>query len=55
MAVPLSRYRFTVAEYETMGKAGILREDARVELLDGEIVEMSPIGPLHVFSVALLA
>lgn len=55
MAVPLSRHRFTVAEYETMGEVGILGEDARVELIDGEIVEMSPIGPLHVFSVALLA
>jgi hypothetical protein len=29
MAVPLSRYRFTVAEYEAMGKVGILGEDAR--------------------------
>ncbi len=55
MAIALPRHRFTVAEYETMAKVGILREDARVELIDGEIVEMSPIGPLHVFSVALLA
>lgn len=43
----LVRHRFTVDEYERMGEAGILSEDDRVELLDGEIVEMTPIGPLH--------
>jgi Uma2 family endonuclease len=47
MALPLPRYRFTVEEYERLGEAGILAEDARVELLDGEIVEMTPIGPFH--------
>jgi Uma2 family endonuclease len=55
MAVQLSRHRFTVADYETMGKIGILPQDARLELIDGEIVEMSPIGPLHVWAVTLLA
>ena len=55
MAVPLSRYRFTVGQYESMWKAGILRKDARVELLDGEIVELGPFGPLHVGAVMLLA
>ncbi len=55
MAVPLSRYCFTVDEYETMWKVGILPEDARVELIDGEIVELSLIGPLHVWAVTLLA
>jgi hypothetical protein len=55
MAVPLSRHRFTVAEYETMGKVGILGEDAWVELVDGEILELSPSGPLHVWAVTLLA
>ena len=45
--VDLVRRRFTVAEYERMGEAGILGQDDRVELLDGEIVQKTPIGPLH--------
>ncbi len=47
MAVDLKRRRFNVDEYEQMGRAGILGEDDRVELLDGEIVEMTPIGLRH--------
>ncbi len=37
------RYRFTIHEYELLGERGILGEDSRVELIDGEIVQMSPI------------
>jgi Uma2 family endonuclease len=54
MTAALPRYRFTVAEYELMGQAGILTEDDRVELIDGEIIVMSPIGPRHALCVALL-
>jgi Uma2 family endonuclease len=39
--------RFTIEEYYRLVEAGILEEDARVELLDGQIIPMSPIGPRH--------
>ena len=47
MAVEVSRRRFTADEYQAMGRAGILREDDRVELIDGEVLAMSPVGPSH--------
>ena len=47
MSVAVSRRLFTVDQYHEMACAGILSEDDRVELLDGEIVEMSPIGSRH--------
>ena len=43
----LPRRAFTVAELEEMTKAGILREDERIELIGGEIVPMSPKGNHH--------
>ena len=46
--VQLPLRRFTVAEYYAMAEAGILTEDDRVELIDGVIVEMAPVGSRHV-------
>lgn len=54
MTLELTRRRFSVDEYERMGEAGILGEDDRVELLDGEIVEMTPIGARHAATVKRL-
>jgi Uma2 family endonuclease len=52
-AEPLRR-RFTVEEFQRMGEAGIFAPDERVELIDGEIIQMTPIGPHHVRCVFAL-
>ena len=52
MAVTVKRRRFTLDEYHRMGEAGILHEDSRVELIEGEIIEMAPIGSRHAATVA---
>jgi Uma2 family endonuclease len=51
MSVQVARRIFTVDEYHRMGEAGIFSEDDRVELVEGEIVMMSPIGSYHAASV----
>jgi Uma2 family endonuclease len=43
----VERRPLTVAEYHRMGEAGILTEDDRIELIEGELVAMSPIGSDH--------
>jgi Uma2 family endonuclease len=47
-------YQWTVEEYEQLGRAGIFDENDRVELLNGEIILMSPIGYRHATAVRLL-
>ncbi|MCB0522110.1 MAG: Uma2 family endonuclease [Lewinellaceae bacterium] len=47
MSVQISKRLLTVSEYHKMAEAGILNEDDRVELIHGEIIEMSPIGSRH--------
>jgi Uma2 family endonuclease len=47
MAVEILKRRFTADDYQRMGQTGILSEDDRVELIDGEVVAMTPIGPRH--------
>ncbi len=54
MSVQVSRRRFTVDEYHRMLEAGILGEDDRVELINGEVVEMAPIGSRHAACVKRL-
>src|SRR5438046_2199337 len=41
-------YQFSREEYHKLGEAGIFHEDDRVELLNGEIVVMAPIGIRHI-------
>lgn len=47
-------FRFSVTDYHRMGETGILGPDLRTELIDGEIVEMPPIGHPHAGTVNLL-
>lgn len=47
MAVDYKTRKFTADEYHAMAEAGILGPGERVELIEGEIVEMAPIGPRH--------
>ncbi|MDQ7843097.1 MAG: Uma2 family endonuclease [Armatimonadota bacterium] len=47
--------RWTRAEYERLGRHGVLGEDDGVQLIDGEIVQMGPQGPAHAAAVSLVA
>jgi Uma2 family endonuclease len=50
----LPRYKLTVDDYHRMGETGILNEDSRVELIEGELIEMAPIGSQHASVVSIL-
>jgi Uma2 family endonuclease len=57
MSQPLERPRrhaVTAEEYLRMGEAGVFAPDARLELIDGEILEMAPIGSPHASTVNAL-
>ncbi len=47
MVAEYKRRDITVDEYHRMADAGIFAPDERVELIDGELVEMPPLGPRH--------
>ena len=55
MSSPPVTRRFTTAEYYRMVAAGILGEDDRVELVDGRVVQMTPLGPRHAGCVKAVA
>ena len=50
-----SRHLISVDAFHRMGEVGILGPGDRVELIDGEIIDLSPIGVLHAALVARLA
>jgi Uma2 family endonuclease len=54
MSVEVLRRHFSVEEYYRIAAAGVLSENDRVELIEGEIIEMSPIGSRHAACVGRL-
>lgn len=54
MSVQIAKHWFTVKEYDRMGETGIFAKGERVELIEGEILEMSPIGKRHAACVGRL-
>lgn len=54
MEVRPAAYRFSRLEYHQMASAQVFGEDDRVELIDGEVVEMAPIGSRHAACVKRL-
>ena len=51
MVIHATHWKFTADQYEQMATTGILGEDDRVELINGEIVEMAAIGIRHALCV----
>jgi Uma2 family endonuclease len=54
MSLDVKPRRFTVDDYHRMAEVGILAPDERVELIDGQILEMAPLGARHVRCVIFL-
>lgn len=54
MIVLPAPYHFSVTEFYRMTAAGIFTEDDRVELIEGEIIEMAPVGSAHAACVSRL-
>jgi Uma2 family endonuclease len=50
----LQRHRLTVDEYHRMADAGILAPDARVELIQGEVIDRAPMNSRHAAAVRIL-
>lgn len=48
------RYLINVEQYHKMGAAGVFPEGTRVELIEGELLSMAPIGTPHIWAVAAL-
>ncbi len=48
---PERRHRLTVEDFHRLAESGILGEDDRVELIGGELIDMTPIGSRHAAAV----
>ncbi|MCB0572747.1 MAG: Uma2 family endonuclease [Phaeodactylibacter sp.] len=54
MAIQLSQRLINVKEYQKMAEVGILADDDRIELLEGKLIELSPVGRKHAAMVKRL-
>ena len=54
MSLEILRRKFTVREYHLMAEAGVFADGDRVELVNGEIINMSPVGTRHAACVKQL-
>ncbi len=54
MEAPITRHRFTVHDLDAMIQSGLIEEGSRIELIDGELIEMAAIGPKHYYCVGRL-
>ena len=52
MSAELQKWHFNVEQYYRLAEAGVLKPDDRVELIEGEIIKMPPIGSFHAACVA---
>src|SRR5262249_20949988 len=48
------RHRLTRRNYYRLAEAGVLRREDRVELMEGQLIEISPIGPRHALAAGAL-
>src|SRR4029079_15979206 len=54
MSVQLQKHYFTVDEYYLMAQGGVFAKDDRLELIEGEVIEISPFGKRHAACVRRL-
>ena len=54
MSAQLEKWHFNVDQYYRLAEVGVLKPDDRVELIEGEIVKMSPIGSPHAACLRVL-
>jgi Uma2 family endonuclease len=54
MQILTQKFRFTVAQYHQMARSHIFQPEEKLELIEGEILQMSPVGLKHAKTVKLL-
>ncbi|MBI2799261.1 MAG: Uma2 family endonuclease [Gammaproteobacteria bacterium] len=54
VSMPPRKHRLSVADYHCMGEIGILDPNVHCELIEGEIIDTSPIGSVHAGTVTML-